>query len=279
MATEASSNDEGLRARGLELLHGLARFGLRLSRRVEATTLVGLLVLTVSLWAVVAVASEMVEGDTKGFDRRIVLALRNPSDLADPIGPGWLEEAVRDLTALGSDAVLLLVTLGVLGYLLLHRRFKLSLMLVVAVGGARLLSTLLKGIFARPRPDIVSHEALTYSASFPSGHAMLSAAVYLTLAALMTTAMRRREAKAYVLGMACALTFLVGVSRVYLGVHWPTDVLAGWAMGIAWAILGWLTAVVLRKRKATHPRPTDRGDLGRASVGGDRAHAERDYAR
>jgi undecaprenyl-diphosphatase len=111
-----------------------------------------------------------------------------------------------------------------------------------------LLSTLLKMGFDRPRPDLVPHGALVYTASFPSGHATLSAVVYLTLGALLARVQPRLVLKLYLLGLAILLTVMVGVSRVYLGVHWPTDVLAGWAVGAAWALLCWATALWLQRR-------------------------------
>ena len=110
------------------------------------------------------------------------------------------------------------------------------------------LSTLLKIGFDRPRPDLVPHEAIVYTASFPSGHAMLAAVVYLTLGALLARVQPRRLLKLYLLGLAILLTVAVGASRVYLGVHWPTDVVAGWAVGAAWALLCWAAALWLQRQ-------------------------------
>ena len=111
-----------------------------------------------------------------------------------------------------------------------------------------MLVDVLKQIFERGRPDLVPHAVQVFSASFPSGHATLSAVTYLTLGALVARLAPHRLAKAYVLGVAIVLTLLVGTSRVYLGVHWPTDVLAGWCVGAAWAIACWLVAVWLQRR-------------------------------
>jgi undecaprenyl-diphosphatase len=106
----------------------------------------------------------------------------------------------------------------------------------------------LKEFFERPRPDLVPHGAEVFTASFPSGHAMMSAVVYLTLGALLARVETGLRVKAFVLSVSVLLTVLVGISRVYLGVHWPTDVLAGWTVGAAWAVMCWLIARVLQRK-------------------------------
>lgn len=195
-----------------------------------------------------SLAEEILEGDALAFDRAIMLALRSPADLSDPIGPRWFEEVARDITALGSHVVLAMVTLAVFGFLLMVRKRGAALLLAVSIGGGTLLSTLLKDIFGRPRPDLVPHAVEVYSASFPSGHAMLSAVTYLTLGALLVRVQAHRREKAYILGVAVVVTLLVGSSRVYLGVHWPSDVLAGWCVGSVWAMLCWFAALWLQRR-------------------------------
>lgn len=214
----------------------------------ELSTLLSVLVLSGGVWAFVGLADEVTEGDTMSVDEAVLLALRSPADHADPLGPGWVEEMGRDFTALGGVGVLVLVTLGALGYLLLARRFRAALFTALAVPGGILLSTLMKIGYDRPRPDLVPHEAMVYTASFPSGHAMMSAVTYLTLAALLSRVQPEMRLKAYLLTMALLLTLLVGASRVYLGVHWPTDVLAGWTAGAAWAALCWLAMRWLQRR-------------------------------
>jgi undecaprenyl-diphosphatase len=190
----------------------------------------------------------VIEGETRAMDRGLLLALRDPADPSDPIGPRWLEEVARDVTALGSTAILTFATAAVAGYLVLSRRRAAALLVLVAVAGGTLLSTLLKLGFERPRPDLVPHAVEVYTASFPSGHAMLSAVTWLTLGALLMRVEPRRRVKAYVLAMAVLTTLLVGASRIYLGVHWPTDVLAGWCIGAAWALICWLAALWLQRR-------------------------------
>lgn len=188
------------------------------------------------LWAFIELADEVLEGETHAVDTAILVALRTPGDLSDPIGPGWLEEMLRDFTALGGTGVLTLLTLAVIGFLLVARAPRVALAVALAVGGGILLSMLLKSGFDRPRPDLVPHGGLVYTASFPSGHSMMAATVYLTLAALVSRVVRRRRLRAYLVATAVLLTLVVGFSRVYLGVHWPTDVLAGWTVGAIWAL-------------------------------------------
>jgi undecaprenyl-diphosphatase len=219
----------------------------------EAAPLLGLLLAAAGLWGFASLASEVLEGDTRALDRAILLALRNPADHADPIGPRWFEEVARDVTALGGNAVLTALTLAVIGYLVLARKRGAALLVAVSVGGGTALSSLLKLGFARPRPDLVPHAMEVYTASFPSGHAMLSAVTYLTLGALLMRVQPRWRLRLYILVLAVLATLLVGASRVYLGVHWPTDVLAGWCAGAAWALLCWLAALRLQRAGRVEP--------------------------
>jgi undecaprenyl-diphosphatase len=193
-------------------------------------------------------AEEVIEGDTTAFDRTIFLLFRQAGNPVSPIGPLWLKEAARDLTGLGSTTVLGLVFISVLGYLLMIRMRGVALLVLVAVLGGQILSTVLKLLFERSRPDLVPDTPHVFTASFPSGHAMLSAVTYITLAALLARVQPSRNARIYLVALATLLTVLIGVSRVYLGVHWPTDVLAGWCIGSAWAMLCWIAAVCLQRR-------------------------------
>ncbi|MFW6146716.1 MAG: phosphatase PAP2 family protein [Planctomycetota bacterium] len=208
-------------------------------------------VLLAALWGFLETADEVFEGDVQAMDRRVLLAFRTAGDVKDPIGPVWLEEMMRDVTALGSAIVLTLLSLAVLGYLLLVRRTAMAALLVAAVAGVIALSFALKLGFGRPRPDVVAHEMEVYTLSFPSGHAMMATAIYLTLAVLLARVQVGRLLRLYLLAVAAALALLVGVSRVYLGVHWPTDVLAGWTAGTVWALLCWLAAeAIVHRRRA-----------------------------
>jgi undecaprenyl-diphosphatase len=194
------------------------------------------------------IADEVVEGETHAFDQAVLRALRNPNDLADPIGPAWLELAMRDITSLGGFTVVILVTLAAIGYLVIDGKRAAALFVMVSIAGGTVLSEGLKHLFARPRPDLVAHLVEVQTASFPSGHAMLSAVIFLTLGALLARIQSRRRLKAYVISVAIVLTLMIGASRVYLGVHWPTDVLAGWCAGAAWAMGCWLLAMWLQSR-------------------------------
>lgn len=211
---------------------------------------------SLGLWGFIALADEVLEGETGRFDERILLALRVAGDPGDPLGPVWLEGLARDVTALGSMGVLTLVALVVVGFLLLRGGWRRGLQVAAAVIGGSAAAWILKAIFDRPRPDLVPHATEVYTSSFPSSHSMMAAVVYLTLGALLAQVQPRRRLKAYVLVVAAGLTVLVGVSRVYLGVHWPTDVLAGWSAGAAWAVGSWL---VLRRLTPSPPRGPRRG--------------------
>lgn len=222
--------------------------GVRVAGR-ELPLVLAILLIAGGLWAFVAVSEEVIEGDTHAVDEAVLLALRNPADRGDPIGPGWVEELGRDATALGGVGVLTFITLAVAGFLALQGKGRAAIFVVIAVAGGITLSFLLKSGFDRPRPDLVSHGSIVYTASFPSGHSMMSAVVYLTLGTLLARFQTRRRLKIYVIVLAVLITLVVGVSRVYLGVHWPTDVLAGWAAGASWAMSCWAVALWLQRHR------------------------------
>jgi undecaprenyl-diphosphatase len=182
------------------------------------------------------------EGATRATDERLMLMLRTAGDRGDPLGPAWVEELARDVTAMGSASIVALITVAAAGFLALQRKRPLALYLLVAVTGGTVLSSLLKWGFARPRPDLVAHGQVVYTSSFPSGHSMISAVAFLTLGALLASGQTNRAMHAYLIGLAAFLTLIVGVSRIYLGVHWPSDVLAGWTAGAAWALVCWVVA-------------------------------------
>jgi undecaprenyl-diphosphatase len=214
----------------------------------ELAVIVGLLVIVAGTWGFVALAGEVLEGDTQRLDERIIRALRRPDDPATPIGPAWMEEVARDITALGGVPLIVLIAGSAIGFLGLDRKFGAMAFVFGATASGFALSVALKALFRRPRPEVVPHLMRAYSSSFPSGHSMMSAVVYLTLGVLLAQLAHRRLLKFYFLVLAVLLTALVGVSRVYLGVHYPTDVLAGWTAGLVWAVLGWLVQRALQRR-------------------------------
>lgn len=222
-------------ARWLEALRGRVGWG-------EFVILAALLVCAGGLYAFIEIVNETLEGDAHRFDRALLLALRSATNPADPIGPHWLDTAMRDLTTLGGYAVIVTIATLATGYLAILRNWGTILLVVASLAGGTLLNNVLKGAFERPRPELVAHLVTVETASLPSGHAMMSAVAYLTLGALLARVQPWWPLKMYIIGAAVVLTLLVGVSRVYLGVHWPTDVLAGWCMGAAWAMGCWLVA-------------------------------------
>jgi undecaprenyl-diphosphatase len=227
-----------------------ARFVPARLRALEVRGLVAWLVVAAAVWGFVELADDVVEGDTRAIDERLMLLLRADGERSDPLGPSWLEELARDVTGLGSAGVLTILTLASAGVLVLQRKRHLALYVVGAVAGGSVVSMLLKFGFDRPRPDLVPHGQIVYTSSFPSGHSLISAVAYLTLGALVASGQTNLALRAYLIGLAGFLTAIVGVSRVYLGVHWPTDVLAGWTAGAAWALLCWAVGERLRRRGA-----------------------------
>ena len=215
---------------------------LRFWEKIEFSVLLAGIVAAGGLWGFVELAEVARDNSARAFDTEILLAFREARQTDNPIGPLWFEEAMRDITGLGSTIVLVMVTAVTIFYLLLIGRWRTALLMLVTVGGGQILSSLLKLGIDRPRPDLVSHLAEVQTLSFPSGHAMMSAVTYLTLGSMLAGIVPGRATKIYVLGVAVLLTLMVGVSRVYLGVHWPSDVLAGWCAGFAWAMLCWLVA-------------------------------------
>jgi undecaprenyl-diphosphatase len=192
-------------------------------------------------------------GDVHSFDETLLMSLRAPGDPADPIGSVQIEEAVRDITALGSFVVLAMVAVIAVGFLVTLKRYAEAGMMALAAIGGQILSEALKAFIDRPRPDFVAHIVDTTSASFPSGHAMMSAAIYLSIGAMLARVQSKRRLKTYIHVTAVLVTLLVGMSRVYLGVHYPSDVLAGWCFGAAWAILCWSVLAWLARGEGDAP--------------------------
>jgi len=227
----------------------------------EKTVLVALACIVAGVWGFALLADEVLEGGTQVFDRKVLLAFRHDDPAHTPLGPPSVQEGARDITALGGVTVLTLVTAIAAGFLALDGKKHMALFLCGSVLGGLAASTILKDLFHRPRPELVPYSVYVSGASFPSGHSMMSAVTYLTLGALLSRSQERRRVKAYFLLVAMLLTFAVGVTRVYLGVHWPTDVLAGWTAGAVWALLCWLAAGWLQARR-TLERETEHAATG-----------------
>ena len=220
----------------------------------ELIVLLGLLLISAGTWGFIELAGEVVEGNTEHFDKWVLESLRRPGDPSKPIGPEWFTELTRDVTSLGGAGVLALITGAVVGYLYLDRRRTAMWFVLAATVSGFGVGYFLKLLFGRERPDANLHLAVVRSPSFPSGHSMMSAIVYLTLGVLLARLVEERRLKLYCLTVAVVLTGLIGASRVYLGVHYPTDVLAGWNAGLVWATLCWLCARYLQRMRGDNIR-------------------------
>ena len=199
----------------------------------------------------------MQEGETQALDVWVVRSLRQPGDPTRPVGPDWLPDVARDVTALGGGSLLVILGGIVVGFLCLRREFHAVGFLLAALLGGTALDYALKAFYARPRPTVVPHLTSFGASSFPSGHSMLAAVAYLTMGAVLARLAQGRGAKGYFLTVGAALALLVGLSRVYLGVHYPTDVLAGWTLGLVWALVCSLVARRLQRARLVEPPAAD----------------------
>lgn len=226
------------------------RTGLRMAR-AEIAALAALFVAALGVMTFVEVADDMTEADGQAMDQAVLAAMRPYAD--DPgraWGPWWLEEAAADLTSLGGISVLGLFAVFVVGFLLFQRKWLSGALLVAGLAGGVALSEGLKAFFLRERPPVAYQAVETINASFPSGHALLSTVFYLSVGVMLTRAFKQRRVKTYVLGAAVTVALLVGLTRIYLGAHWASDVFAGWSVGAAWAMVLWLVAYVVERVQA-----------------------------
>lgn len=229
------------------------RHGAGVERAVRWAWLVALLASA----AFIALSLAVTRGLGDDLDGRLLLILRGADGLA--LGPSWFVEAISDITALGGYPVIGLAVLFAICALATARQFTAIGFLVIAIVGGSVLSTALKLLFVRGRPDLVEQLDRTFTSSFPSAHAMVSMIAWLTLAAVLARFVADGRMRALILSGAVLLSLLIGSSRVYLGVHWPSDVLAGWFAGLAWASACWLAAHYL-----TH-RPRRVGRFGKSA--------------
>ena len=216
---------------------------------------VTVLAILTSLGVFGEISEDVSERDDKGFDRTILLAMRNVHDISKPWGSEATLEVGRDLSALGGITVLTALTLASIGAALFLRKPRLAALIGISISGGMMLTVMMKRGFDRPRPDLVPHSVFVTSAGFPSGHAMMSAIVYLTIGVLLARTQPQRAFRFYLIFLSFCLTFLIGLSRIYLGVHWPTDVFAGWAFGVAWALIFGLIAVKIDPPHGSFPDP------------------------
>ncbi len=233
------------------------------SRFFEIGSLVLLVLVVGGVWAFLGLLDEVNEGETEGFDQAILLGLRTAGDLSDPVGPLWFEEFMRDVSGFGGVGMMTLMVAATTVFLALIRKVRAAVFFAISVGSGGLVSSLFKHFVDRPRPDLVPQGSYVHTASFPSGHSMMSAVVYLILAVMLARTQTSCVVRVYLMVLAVLLTLGIGVSRVYLGVHWPTDVLAGWALGAAWALMCALLARYLGQRGEIEPDA--REDPGRSS--------------
>lgn len=216
--------------------------------RTEIAAVTALFVVALGVMTFVEVADDMTEADGQAFDQAVLTWMQPVA--GEPRGPWWLQEAAADLTSLGGISVLGLFAVIAITFLLIQRKRLSALLLVLGLAGGVALSEGLKALFERERPPAAFQAVETLNASFPSGHALLSTVFYLTLGVMLTRAFPRAHLKAFVLGAAMTVALLIGLTRVYLGAHWASDVFAGWCAGAAWAMALWLAAYAIGRRQA-----------------------------
>lgn len=225
--------------RNFSLITRLKPVALDLLRERKLPLVVALAII-LAVCGVVELTDDVLEGDTQQVDEYILQLFRHAD--GTPIGPAWLPATAQDITALGGHSVLLLVFILAAGLCSLARRFDVLAMLTFSGLGATIINFSLKAFFARPRPSVVEPLVEVATFSYPSGHALMSFAVYLSFAAVTAELAGSWHTRAYLVCSGLLVAVLVGLTRVYLGVHYPSDVLAGWAIGGAWALLCWIVA-------------------------------------
>lgn len=207
-----------------------------------------------------ALTALVLKGGLSALDRAAFDMVRSGAGFADGAMPTWLRESVRDITALGSTTVLTLAVAATTVFLAAARRGRLAVLMATSAAGATIFNFGLKALIGRSRPDAIEALVPTASASFPSGHALITMSVLMSIGGLTAFAAGRRSERVAVLGAALSLAVMVGLSRILLGVHWPSDVLAGWLFGLAWA---GLTLHVARRMD----RPGRDPDAAKGSAG------------
>lgn len=215
----------------------------------EIRLLLAMFIIVFGTWIFIEISDGVTEGSTQQFDEMILKALRQGELYETPRGPEWVQSSVRDVTSLGGGTLIILITFTVFGYLLLQKDYKMAFLFLFAIAGGAFIGIYLKEVFGRERPTVVAQLYPANNLSFPSGHSMMSVVVYLTLGALIARIQRKRIIRFYILAVSFLLALLIGLTRVYIGVHYPTDVLGGWSIGLAWASLCWILAWLLQRKE------------------------------
>lgn len=224
-----------------------------LARR-EFALLCGIVAAFLCLWIFLGVAEEAGEGEHDNLELKIIQSFRSPTDLSRLKGPVWAKEAAIDSSTLGGSTLTIIITVLVASYLLINRQRRDCIIVAAAVSSGSAASVVLKHVFERPRPTAVPYLVHVNDASFPSGHSMTSAVVYITLGVLLARSTNSWKHKLFYVGTGLILSGLVGLSRVMLGVHYPSDVIAGWAAGASWALICWIAAELVPPETTRKPR-------------------------
>ena len=229
-----------------------ASVGHQKNSRWTATEHLGLAVMIAGLLSFAVLAELITIPGTQQLDEAVLRMFRDVDDPSRPVGPRWFHELARDFTALGGYGLLTTVLVLVTAFLHLERRHTRAHFVVVTVTLGYVISMFLKRAVERPRPDIVPHLSHVNSLSFPSGHSMMSAVVYLTLGLMLSEIASSRSVKCFLVITPLTIAAAVGVSRVLMGVHYPTDVVAGWSAGLSWTLFCWLLLRRHRARRGTN---------------------------
>jgi undecaprenyl-diphosphatase len=232
MAEERRAEPRGALAAPSNLLYDALRVADRKANSLVGTLgvflVAGLLVAALGVLAFLTLASHVRSGTTQAFDDAVIRWMGSHHTRG-------LDAIMLEVTALGTGTVvMMIVAVAALFLVLTSHKYSAMLLLASAAGGI-VLNGLLKIGFDRPRPAIFLPQVHTVSSSFPSGHAMSAAIVYSTVAYLAARLHKRRWARWMVMGAAFLVIVLISISRLYLGVHYPSDVVAGLAIGLAWA--------------------------------------------
>jgi undecaprenyl-diphosphatase len=228
---------------------------------IEIKVLVAVFAIVAGTIGFILIAGFVSRGSADHIDMQILRSFRYPGNLTRPIGPGWLFEVMRDITSLGGSTIVFLITFIVIGYFILQKQHSMLFLVLAAVIGGAIMDLELKELFGRIRPEIIPSLIPVKSFSFPSGHSMMSTIIYLSLASLIARIQVRLRDKIYIISVAIFLSFIIGVSRVYLGVHYPSDVLGGWSLGLAWAALCWFVAWYISKKRLMEITEKSKDDL------------------